>query len=119
MDYKTIYATMQFPPEPLPSASTGVAVAGSESEVSKTMEKSVGKKSIGGCQIKMVLMQRNAIVDELEDVVLSDSVRLSSSFYMCGSQPGSDQHRITGVLECIRTKLNWMTQGARLTRLRR
>jgi len=59
-DYKTIYATMQLPfppvPEPL-SASMGVAVAGSKSEVSKTMEESVAKKSIGGCQIKMVLVQ--------------------------------------------------------------
>ena len=72
----------------------GVAVAGPESEVSKTMEECVAKKSIGGCQFKMVLVQRNAIVDELEDVVLSDSVRLSSSFYMCNSQPGSDQRRI-------------------------
>ena len=54
-DYKTIYTTMQpMPPIPLPpSASMGVAVAGSES-VSKTMGKSVAKRSIGGCQIKMV-----------------------------------------------------------------
>ena len=57
-------------------------------------------------------------MDELEDVVLSDRVRLSSFLYMCSSQPGSDQRRINwsaGVLECFRTKLNWMTQGARLT----
>ena len=60
-----------------------MALAGSESVMSKTMEECVANKSIGGCQIKMVLMQRNAIVDELEDVVLSDSVRLSSSLYMC------------------------------------
>jgi len=55
-DYKTIYATMQLPDvEGLPlSASMGVAVAGSELEVSKTMEESVAKRSIGGCQIKMV-----------------------------------------------------------------
>ena len=33
-------------------------------------------------------------VDELEDVVMTDSVRLSSSFYMCICQPGSDQRRI-------------------------
>jgi len=56
MDYKTIYATIQLPfvPEVPPSASMGVAVAGSELEVSKTMEESVAKRSIGGCQIKMV-----------------------------------------------------------------
>jgi hypothetical protein len=54
---RTIYATRQegVPPVPEPwSASMGVAVAGSELEVSKTMEESVAKKSIGGCQIKMV-----------------------------------------------------------------
>ena len=93
MDYKTIYATMHCC-WGSPSALTGVAVTGSESVVSKTMEERVAKKSIGGCQIKMMLMQRNAIVDELEDNVLSDSVRLSSSFYMCSSQSGFDQHRI-------------------------
>ena len=56
-DCKTIYTTMHrlTAPEELPlSVSMGVTVAGSESEVSKTMEKSVAKRSIGGCQIKMV-----------------------------------------------------------------
>ena len=54
---KTIYATRQPPDPPIPeppSASMGVAVAGSELEVSKTIEESVARKSIGGCQIKMV-----------------------------------------------------------------
>ena len=51
-----IYATTQAPvPAELPlSASMGVTVVGSELEVSKIMEESVAKRSIGGCQIKMV-----------------------------------------------------------------
>jgi len=47
-NYMTIYATMQPALSELPpSTSMGVAVAGSESEVSKAMEESVAKRSIG------------------------------------------------------------------------
>jgi hypothetical protein len=56
-DSKAIYATAQLlpPEEVLPlSASMGVAIAGAESEASKIMEESVAKRSIGGCEIKMV-----------------------------------------------------------------
>jgi hypothetical protein len=50
-NYKTINAIMQ-PPLPVgwpPSVSMGVAVPGSESEVSKRMERSTVKRFIGVC----------------------------------------------------------------------
>lgn len=34
------------------------------------------------------------MVDELEDVMLSDSVKVSLSFYMGNFQPGFDKHGI-------------------------
>jgi len=53
-DKKAVYATTQPEPEP-PSASMGVALAGSDSGSSKAMEKSVAKRSINVCQGVMVL----------------------------------------------------------------
>jgi hypothetical protein len=80
-DYETIYARMQppvpeEPPDPVepppPSPSMGVAVAGSESEVSKTAEESIAKRSIGGCQIKAV----RCGCERARAVMLSSDVRL-------------------------------------------
>ena len=52
IDQKAVYATTQPPDEP-PSASIGVALAGSDSGAAKAMEKSVAKRSIDACQIEM------------------------------------------------------------------
>ena len=52
-DSKSVYAIMQ-PIDPPPSASIGVALAGSASGLSKAMEKSVAKRSINMCKIEMV-----------------------------------------------------------------